>query len=314
MVGGGGAGRSTAEAAAARESLGAAGMLIATAAIFGTNYVVVKWALLGAGPLTIALFRASFGAVAMLVLVGVTRTSLRVPLRRADLAAVALPAALMAGSQLAFAFGVSNTSAGLASLISNTMPVFSVLLAWAVVREQPTLVAVLGIALAGGGVGLAASVAHGGRSDQALGVGLMVVAVFCWAAANVSLKRWRPAVGEIAFGTWMLVLGSVAFVPMAGFGEGFAVHWSWTFIAEMLYSGGLGQVGFLFLLIVLARGSVLRASSVTFMVPVFAIAAGALLLDESVRLQELLGAALIFAGVGLVVFRGVRPRVEPRVR
>lgn len=312
MTGGGGAGARATDPAAAREAAGSAALLLITAFIFGTNYVVVKWALLGAGPVTVTMFRAVFGAAAMLVIAPFLGASLRLPLRRADLGALVLPSALMAGSQLAFAFGVSDISAGLASLISNTMPVFSALLAWAVVREQPTLAAVLGMALAGGGVALAASVAEGRGSDSAVGVGLMALAVFAWAGANVSLKRWRPQVGEVSTAAWLLILGSFAFVPIAGAVEGFAVHWSWAFVGELLFSGGLGQVGMLCLLVVLARGSVMRASSVTFMVTIFAVAAGALLLDEPVRLQELLGGALIFAGVGLVVFRGVRTAAEAR--
>lgn len=306
MAGAGGAERSASEREARRESIGSAGMLLATAATFGTNYVVIKWALQGAGPLTVSLFRAAFGAAAMGLIAVQWHVPLRVPLRRADLSAVAVPAALMVASQLAFAIGVRDISAGLASLVSNTMPVFSLLLAWAILRERPTLAAVTGIALAGGGVVLAASVSQGGGANHLQGVLVMMLAVLTWAAGNVALKRRRPAGGEISFTLWMLVLGTAVFIPIAGIGEGFDVHWSLAFVGEMLFSGSIGQVGYLLLVIVLARGSVLRASSATFMVPVFAIAAGALLLDEAVRLQELLGGALIFAGVGLVVFRGSR--------
>ena len=298
---------------AAREALGSAALLVAAAAILGFNYVVVKWALLGAGPLTVALFRAVFGATAMIAICAATGTSLRIPLRRADLGAVALPACLMAGSQLAFTFGVANTAAGLASLLANTMPVCSALLAWVVVRERPTRAALVGITVAICGVGVAASVAGGGGGSHALGVGMMMVAVVTWAGSNVSLKRWRPVGGETAFATWMLIVGSFVFVPVAGIGESFAVHWSWKFVAEAVIAGGLGQVGFLFILIVLSRGSVMRASSVSFMVPVFAIVAGALFLNEPVRARELLGGAFIFAGVALVVFRGARRSAELQV-
>ena len=289
-------------------------MLFAAAAILGCNFVVLKWALLGAGPLTVALFRAVFGASTMLIICAATRTSLRIPVRRADLGAVALPACLMAGSQLAFAFGVANTAAGLASLLANTMPVCSALLAWVVVHERPTRVAAVGIAVAIGGVAVAASVAGGGRSSHPLGVLMMLVAVVTWAASNVSLKRWRPVGGETAFATWMLIVGSCIFVPVAGIGESFAVHWSWKFAGEALVAGGLGQVGFLFVLLVLRRGSVMRASSVSFMVPVFAVVAGAAFLHEAVRALELVGGALIFIGVGLVVFRGSRASAEPRLQ
>lgn len=287
-------------------------MLVAAAAILGCNYVVMKWALLGAGPLTVALFRAVFGAGTMLTICAATRTSLRVPLRRADLGAIALPAGLMALSQLAFAYGVHNTAAGLASLLSNTMPVCSTLLAWLVLRERPSRAAATGIAVAIGGVALAASVAGGGRASHPFGVLMMLLAVITWAGSNVSLKRWRPAGGEIAFATWMLLVGTVVFLPVSAIGESVAVHWSWKFAVEALVAGGLGQVGFLFILLVLRRGSVLRASSVSFMVPVFAVVAGAVLLHEPVHWQELGGGALIFLGVGLVVFRGAQARAQAR--
>jgi drug/metabolite transporter (DMT)-like permease len=287
-------------------------MLLATAAIFGTNYVVMKWALLGAGPLTVTLYRAAFGAAAMGAIAMARGISLKVPLRRDDLMAIAIPSALMLVSQLAFAIGVDGTGAGLAALISNTMPVFSVLLAWAILREHPTRSAIVGIALAGGGVALAASVAHSSRTSTVTGVLVMLLAVLSWATANVALKRRRPVGGEIVFTFWMLVAAAVVVVPIAGIGEGFAADWSWKFLGEMLFSGSLGQVGYLLLLIVLARGSVLRASMATYMVPVFAIVAGALLLDEEILLQEILGGVLIFAGVGLVLFRGSRAAAAGR--
>jgi O-acetylserine/cysteine efflux transporter len=217
----------------------------------------------------------------------------------------------MVGSQLAFTYGIASTGAGLASLLSNTMPVCSALLAWVVVSERPTRVAAVGIVVAIGGVAMAASVAGGGRSSHPFGVLMMMVAVATWAASNVSLKRWRPVGGELAFATWMLIVGSFVLTPVAGLGESFAVHWSWKFVGEALVAGGLGQIGFLFILLVLRRGSVMRASSVSFMVPVFAVVAGAVFLNEPVRALELGGGALIFSGVGLVVFRGSRPRAEP---
>lgn len=295
-----------------RESIGAFGMLLATAAIFGTNYVVMKWALLGAGPLTVTLYRAAFGAAAMGLIAAARGISLKVPLRRDELLAIGIPSALMVVSQLAFAIGVDGTGAGLAAIISNTMPVFSVLLAWAIVRERPTRASIVGIALAGGGVALAASVAHGSRTSTVTGVLVMLLAVLAWSSGNVALKRRRPAGGEIVFTFWMLLVASVVVVPIAGIGEGFEADWSWAFLGEMLFSGSLGQVGYLLGLIVLARGSVLRASMVTYMVPVFAIVAGALLLDEAILLEEILGGVLIFAGVGLVLFRGARPAAARR--
>lgn len=262
----------------------------------------MKWALLGAGPFTVALFRAVFGALTMLAVCAGTRTSLRVALRRADIVTMGFPVLLMVASQLTFTFGVKNTGAGLASLLSNLMPVCSALLAWLVLRERPAPVALLGVVVALGGVGVAATVAGSGRSTHAIGVLMMLLAVLTWASSNVALKRRRPAGGEIAFATWMLLIGSIVFTPLAGAVEGFEVHWSWKFVVEALVAGGLGQIGFLFVLLVLRRGTVTRAASVSFMVPVFGVASGAVLLDETVHWQELAGGALIFCGVGLVVF------------
>lgn len=292
----------------AREAAGAAALLLAAAAILGVNYVMLKWALRGAGPLTVALFRAAFGSGTMLAVCAATRTSLRIPWRRDELAAMLVPAAAMGISQLAFILGVKNTGAGLASILSNSMPVFSALLAWAVVRERPSRPALVGIVIAVAGVAVAATVASGGHSTRPLGVLMMLLAVLTWASSNVALKRRRPAGGEIAFATWMLLVGSVVFTPLSGAVEGWEMHFSWKLALESLYSGGVAQIGFLLTLLVLRRGSVTRAGSVSFLVPVFAVGAGALLLHEAVRWQELAGGALIFCGVGLVVFGGLLRR------
>ena len=297
-----------AEHSSAREAAGAAALLLAAAAILGVNYVVLKWALRGAGPLTVALFRAAFGSATMLVVCAVTRTSLRIPWRRDELAAMLVPATAMGVSQLAFVLGVKNTAAGLASIISNSMPVFSALLAWAVVKERPSRPALVGIVVAVAGVVVAATVAGGGHATRPLGVLMMLLAVLTWASSNVSLKRRRPAGGEIAFATWMLLVGSVVFTPLSGAVEGWEMHFTWKLALEALYAGGVSQIGFLLTLVVLRRGSVTRAGSVSFLVPVFAVGAGALLLHEAVRWQELAGGALIFCGVALVVFGGLLRR------
>jgi drug/metabolite transporter (DMT)-like permease len=62
----------------------------------------------------------------------------------------------------------------------------------------------------------------------------------------------------------------------------------------------------------IARVGAVRASAVTFLVPVFATAWGGLLLGETVTLQMLAGGAVILVGTALALGLVTRPRLLAR--
>jgi drug/metabolite transporter (DMT)-like permease len=92
------------------------------------------------------------------------------------------------------------------------------------------------------------------------------------------------------------------------------LHWPATAPAgrDWLAAAGLAVLasGLAYLLYfrLLARVGPTGAASVTFLIPAFVAAWGALLLDEAVTLPMLLGGALILAGTALVLGLWPRPR------
>ncbi len=285
-------------------ALGGALLLATTAALFGSNFVAVKVALRSTDPFTLGVIQA---VSAVIVIGGVALRmggSLTVP--RQDAWRLFVPALSMTASQVGFLYGVLNLEAGIASMLASTMPIFSLLLAWLLIRERPTVFGLIGVPIGFIGVAVTASVVAGGSGNEPEGVAAMLVGTFFWALANVLIKRLRPPVSQASLVTWIFACQAVVFVLLAAGVEGLAVDWSWTLGLAAVYSGAVGQgVGSLLLIIVLTHGTAMRSSAVTFLVPIFAVAFGVLFLDEEVFVRQAIGAVLVFSGLVLIVLRGV---------
>lgn len=127
---------------------------------------------------------------------------------------------------------------------------------------------------------------------------------FCYALGSIVAKL-APQVGLLRFGTAALLIAAVIAVPIAWFGEGLpAAQPSLTGVAALVYLGlfptGLAT---LMLLSVIASAGPGFLSLVNYLVPVWAVVFGILLLGEGLTWQ--MGAAVILIFSGLAVSQGI---------
>lgn len=214
-----------------------------------------------------------------------------------------------------FSYAVLSISTGLAGILNAAAPLFGAAIAWAWLKDRPTGSRTVGMAVGFAGV---AMLATGQASFKPGGSGWAVVAclvaTLCYGVAASYTKRYLQGISPLvtATGTQLgasasLVLPGVYFWP-----EQMPGTQSWLAMAVLaLVCTALAY--WLYFRIMAAAGPA-KALSVTFLIPVFALAYGALFLGESITPWMLLCGAVIVAGTamatGLVRFR-MKPRGHP---
>lgn len=203
-----------------------------------------------------------------------------------------------------FSYALLYITTGLSAILNATVPLFGALIAWAWLGERLTTLRVAGLVLGFLGVAMLAwdeahfgTGASGMASALALGAGLL--ATLCYAfAANFARKHLAGvpalviATGSQLGATIGLLLPTLWLWPerMPGMAAWAAV------LAVGVVSSGVAYI--LYFRLIESAGPT-RAMSVTFVVPVFAILYGALLLHEPVTAWMLLCGAVIVAGTAL---------------
>ncbi|WP_328608852.1 DMT family transporter [Amycolatopsis sp. NBC_00345] len=186
----------------------------------------------------------------------------------------------------------------LASMIMATSPVVLMLLAWLLVAERPTV-----LALAGAVVGIAGAclmlLTAAVRVD-ALGVAASVGAMTLSSVGYILAKRWAGEVDVIASTSWQLIAGSLLLIPPAVVVEGAPP----ALTGDMLL--GFGYVTVVATALAFAAWFTglkhLPAASVGLiglLNPVTGVLLGTLLAGDTLTAQQAGGIALVLAGLVL---------------
>ncbi|TNF59431.1 MAG: DMT family transporter [Rhodobacteraceae bacterium] len=192
---------------------------------------------------------------------------------------------------------MQTVEAGLAAIIASTMPLLVALASWLIFREK---LGALGIAgLAAGFVGVA--LIMGTRLEAGVdphGVALCLIGVLALTFATLAL-RGATSGGNflMVVGLQMLVGAAVLFVVALAI-ETPRVEPSWTLLLAFLYTTlvpGLAATLVWFLLV--NRIGAIRAATFHFLNPFFGVSIAALLLGEALGPRDILGVAIITAGI-----------------
>lgn len=269
-------------------------LAVAVMAVWGSNFVVIHVGLEKIPPLTFAALRfiAAFFPAMLLI----KRPS--VPWR--NLAAYGL---LIGGGQFGLLFIAMHGSItpALASLVVQMQVFFTIGLASALSGErvQPFQWLALAIAVAG----LALVIFHTDMTTTPLGLGLVLAAALCWAGGNMVIRA-TPSVDMLGYVVWAspfsiapLVLAALMFEGMpamvAGVTDADAVTWAavvWQAVGNTLF--GYAVWGWL-----LGRYPVASIAPMSLLVPVFGIAASALMLGEPLHAWKMEAMALVMLGL-----------------
>lgn len=201
---------------------------------------------------------------------------------------------------------------GLAAVLFATYPLFVAGLAhFLLPGERLGPVAVGGLLLGFAGVAVIFSddlaLLGGGQVRQAALV--MLVSPLVSAVASVAVKRWGADVPALSLAAVpMLGTGFVMGALALAFERGRPVALDARSLAALLYLAVLGSaVTFTIYYWLLARVRATQVALMSYLIPIVAVAVGALLFDEPLRPRLLAGSALVLLGL-VAVNRGRQPR------
>jgi drug/metabolite transporter (DMT)-like permease len=289
------------------------GLLLFLGAVWGGAYLFFRIAAPEVGPVWTAEIRLLIGATALALVAGrralpVVRTRLR------DFVIVGAMFSALPFSLLAFASLTLPT--GFGALLNASTPLFTALLGVVLLGQKLRPRAVFGLA-----IGVAAVFVLVGWSPLEMGPGLIVASLAAMAAAmsyafaGTFVRRRLHDVGGLELATGQLAFGALVLMP-------FALLFGAPGVPSAAGAASLLAVGLVSTALawpiffrVMSRTTPTAASTVTFIVPAFAITWGGLVLAEPVGPELLAGFGLIL--VSLVLVLGLRvplPDVARRSR
>lgn len=278
-------------------------LLLLLTFIWGVNFAVIKSAL---GELHPFAFNALRFPLACLVLYALLRRrgAITLPRREDRLRVVGLGVLGNVVYQPLFILGLDLTTAGNASLLLATTPVWTVLLSTWLRHEEPSPRVWIGI---GGTVTGMVLVVSGGEGlhlapGGLLGDLLMIAAAVAWSLYTVGARDLVHRYGSLPVTAWTLWVGSTGLVLMGA-------PWLWRTDLRAVSPeawGGVAYAGILAISVAYAiwyrgvrRLGNARTSAYSNLVPVVALLVAWLWLDEVPTAIQLAGACVILVGLSL---------------
>jgi len=282
--------------------------------IWSTGFIVAKYGLPYAPPLTFLAIRYFLSIICFLAWIALARAAW--PRTRAQWGHLAVTGLLMHAGYLGGIWTAMKVGmgSGLTALIVGLQPVLTALwVSWRSSGEANPQSRVsprqwAGLALGLGGLLLVVSRKFGtGQEVTALTLGCTVFALFCITAGTLYQKRFVQPADVRTANAIQLAAAFVVTLPLALLLETEAVNWNIHFLGAMAWSVlalTLGGSSLLYLLI--QRGAATSVTSLLYLVPPTTALMAWALFGEVITTATVVGTALTALGVSLVV-RSVRP-------
>ena len=268
------------------------------ALLLGLAFVAIKVGLETLPPLLLTALRFLFAAIPAVFFVRPPRAPARLVLAFGLFHGVALFGLMF----LAIAIGMP---AGLSSLVVQMQVFFTIGLAFALFRERPSGLQVVGGSVAACGVAVIA--AWQAQSAALLPLLLVLAAALAWAGANLVVKA-AGSIDMLAFMVWAslaaappLFLLSFVFEGPAAIADGIARADGRTVATILFIAYPVTLLAFPLWNRLLARYPAATVTPFALLVPVVGIVSTNALLGEPFERAEAAGGALILAGVALNV-------------
>lgn len=284
--------------------------LLLLAVIWGYNWVVMKSALPYVGPFQFAAMRTFFAAILMFFMLPL----LRRPLRPARLAEVSLIGLLQtSGFTGLIVWALVSGGAGKVAVLSYTMPIWVMLLAWPLlgekIRGMQWIVVFLSIS------GLFMILEPWNLKGSAFSDILAILGGLCWAFSVILAKKLHgraPEMDLLSFTSWQMLIGSIPLVLVALINHGRPVVWNHYLVGAVLYNViAANMVAWLLWLYALRNLAAGTASMVSLLAPVIGVLAAWIQLHEVPSRIEGTGMVLIGISLALIAYLGMRRHESP---
>ncbi|WP_377702319.1 EamA family transporter [Pseudoduganella sp. UC29_71] len=291
--------------------------------IWGTNFVAMKFGLRDFTPFQLGAGRFLFAILPLIFFIRPPKLSWRIVLLYGLCQGVGQFGLLFLSLR-------AGMSAALASVILQTQVFFTAIFSYAVLGERPSRALLAGLALAAcglacfgmnyvGGAGAAAGTGAAGAPASAAGATTLAGFLLClcaaamWAVSNIVVRRAQrstPQFDVLAFMVWSSLAPILPFIGLALLFDDPATRWRWTGAplstwASLAYLGWMATIlGYAMWTGLLKRHPVNRVAPFSLGVPVVGIAAGMLVLGDTINGLQWSGIALIVAALACVLWGG----------
>lgn len=204
--------------------------------------------------------------------------------------------------------------AGLASIIAATMPLMVAFLGWIFMGERLRPLGLAGLALGLVGVAIIMGARLQGGSDP-VGIAMCFAAALALAIATLTVRGAASGGNVMMIVGLQMLVGAISLGIIAPFIETWDVVLNARLVWAFLYTvivPGLVATWVWFLLV--GRIGAVRAATFHFLTPFFGVAVAALLLGEQLGAGDVIGVAIIMAGILAVQLSKGRPSTTPPVR
>ncbi len=276
--------------------------MILLAAIWGGSFILMRFGAVEFGPVGTAFLRVLIASVFLFALLAARR---QVGVLRAHWKHSFFVGLLNSGIPFAlFSFAVMSVSTGLTSILNASTPLWGALVAALWLKDKLTPQRAVGMLVGVVGVTMLSWDKVGFKPG---GTGWAVLAclgaTLCYGIAASYTKRYLSGVAPLATATGSqvgatlgLALPAFFLTPDLNGPAAPGLHAWLAIVAVAILCTGVAYI--LYFRLIQAAGPQ-RALTVTFLIPVFGVAYGAVFLDEAVTLKALAAGALIVFGTAL---------------
>lgn len=286
-------------------------LALAVMLVWGTNFVVIHYAVQHMPPLLLAALRFTFAAFPALLFVK------RPKVPWTHLAAYGV---FIGAGQFGILFIAmkGQIAPGLVSLVVQSQVFFTIGLAMALTREKLRGFQVAALALAV--LGLGVILAHTGADATALGLGLTLLAALCWAIGNTIARASGP-VNMLGYVVWSspfaippLIAFSLVFEGWPAMARGLTHADVATWAAVLWQSVGNTLFGYAAWGWLLARYPTASVTPLALLVPVVGMATAAVVVGEPLQPWKLIAAGLVMSGLALnTLWPALQRRFTPQL-
>ena len=275
--------------------------LLLTVFFFGTNFTAVKLVVESVPPILFAATRFTLAGLLLLPLALLSGPEGRLS-RRDLLPMLGLGFVGVTLTQSVFTVGVGLTTAANTALVYSTAPVWGMLLAFALGWERPRVSGVLGVGLCLLGVGAIVYGSLDFAGTSLVGDALILAAAVFWGSYTVLTLSFLRRYSAVAVAAYAMTLGGLAAFPLAaldpsplnlaaldGLTWGAAAYSALCSSAFGFAAWGWG----------VSHVGANRVLVYQYLVTLTGVSTGILLLGESFGAGQLVGAAVILAGIYL---------------
>ncbi len=199
-----------------------------------------------------------------------------------------------------FAYALLTLTGGYTAIVNASSPLFAGVIAWVWIGDRLQPVRIVGLLLGFAGVVLLVwDKVDMNLNAAGVSIAAAVSASFCYGLAAVLMKRNLTGVAPISVAAGSIATATIILLPLA--------IWFWPDTTPSLnawvMTATLGiactAVAFVLYFRLITNVGPTKAITVTFLVPVFAVVMGALMLGEPITTSMMAGGAIILLGTAM---------------